>query len=149
MINVARGIGAGLVATMVLSMIMVAKGMMGLMPELNVIAMLSSMMKTTPIIGWAIHFMIGALAWGVGFVTVARILPGSTVLAKGISFGIAAWVMMMLAIMPMAGAGLFGLKMGMMAPMMTLVLHVIYGAVLGLAYGKLGSGEATPAASQP
>ena len=44
MTNTARGIAAGLAATMVLSMIMVAKGMMGLMPELNVIAMLSSML---------------------------------------------------------------------------------------------------------
>ena len=127
-------------------MIMVAKGMMGLMPELNVIAMLSSMLKTAPIFGWAAHFMIGALAWGLGFVAVSRMLPGKTDVAKGISFGVVAWVMMMVAVMPMAGAGIFGLKMGMMAPMMTLMLHVIYGAVLGLVYGKLGAEKATVAA---
>ena len=146
MTNTARGIVAGLVATMVLSMIMVAKGMMGLLPELNVIAMLSSMMKMAPIFGWAAHFMIGALVWGLGFVAISRILPGSTDLVKGISFGVVAWVMMMVAIMPMAGAGIFGLKMGMVAPMMTLMLHVIYGAVLGLVYGKLGAEKATVAA---
>ena len=146
MTNTARGIAAGLAATMVLSMIMVAKGMMGLMPELNVIAMLSSMLKTAPIFGWAAHFMIGALAWGLGFVAVSRMLPGKTDVAKGISFGVVAWVMMMVAVMPMAGAGIFGLKMGMMAPMMTLMLHVIYGAVLGLVYGKLGAEKATVAA---
>lgn len=132
-------------ATVVLSMIMVAKGMMGLMPELNVIAMLSSMMKTAPIFGWAAHFMIGALAWGLGFVAVSRMLPGSTDLAKGISFGVVAWVMMMVAVMPMAGAGIFGLKMGMVAPLMTLMLHVIYGAVLGLVYGKLGAAKTAAA----
>lgn len=33
--------------------------------------------------------------------------------------------------MPMVGAGLFGLQMGIMAPMMTLVLHLIFGAVFG------------------
>ena len=126
-------------------MIMVAKGMMGLMPELNVIAMLSSMMKTAPIFGWAAHFMIGALAWGLGFVAISRMLPGSTELAKGISFGVVAWVMMMVAVMPMAGAGIFGLKMGMVAPMMTLMLHVIYGAVLGLVYGKLGAAKTAAA----
>jgi len=134
-----------LAATVVLSMIMVAKGMMGLMPELNVIAMLSSMMKTAPIFGWAAHFMIGALAWGLGFVAVSRMLPGSTDLAKGISFGVVAWVMMMVAVMPMAGAGIFGLKMGMVAPLMTLMLHVIYGAVLGLVYGKLGAAKTAAA----
>ena len=139
MSNVGRGIGAGLAATVVLSMIMVAKGMMGLMPELNVIAMLSSMMNAAPVAGWVAHFMIGMLAWGLGFVFFGKYLPGRTHIVKGISFGIAAWVLMMLMVMPMAGAGFFGLNMGMMAPAMTLMLHVIYGAVLGLAYGKLGS----------
>lgn len=139
MTNISRGIGAGLAATVVLSMIMVAKGMMGLMPELNVIAMLSSMMKAAPVIGWVAHFMIGMLAWGLGYVVLSKYLPGGTNITKGISFGIAAWVLMMLMVMPMAGAGLFGLNMGMMAPAMTLMLHVIYGAVLGFAYGKLGS----------
>jgi hypothetical protein len=38
--------------------------------------------------------------------------------------------------MPMAGAGLFGMNMGVMAPMMTLVLHLIFGAVLGWVYGR-------------
>lgn len=146
MTNSIRGIGAGLAATMVLSMLMVAKGMMGLMPELNIIAMLSSMMQSAPVAGWVVHFMIGALAWGLGFAATLRLLPGSTDIAKGISFGIAAWIMMMLAVMPMAGAGLFGLNMGMMAPVMTLMLHIIFGAVLGLAYGKLGSGSSEAAA---
>ena len=143
MTNIGRGIGAGLAATAVLSMIMIAKDMMGLMPELNVIAMLSSMMGATPVVGWVMHFVIGMVAWGVGFVTFYRYLPGSSEVSKGISFGIAAWAMMMVAIMPMAGAGFFGLKMGMMAPIMTLMLHVVYGAVLGFVYSKLGSGKAT------
>ncbi len=146
MTNLSRGLGAGLAATLVLSIIMVAKGMMGLMPELNVIAMLSNMMKSPPVVGWVVHFMIGALAWGLGFVAVFQILPGKTDIAKGISFGIAAWLMMMLAVMPMAGAGFFGMKMGMVAPVMTLMLHVIYGAVLGLVYAKLGSEKVAAAA---
>ncbi len=139
MTNISKGIIAGLAATVVLSMIMVAKGMMGLMPELNVIAMLSSMMSGAPVVGWVIHFAIGILVWGLAFVAVLRILPGTSVVAKGISFGIAAWIVMMLMVMPMAGAGLFGLNMGMMAPVMTLILHVIYGAVLGFTYSKLNS----------
>ena len=137
--NMVKGIVAGLVATMVLSMIMVAKGMMGLMPELNVIAMLSSMMKVAMPLGWVIHFMIGMLVWGIGFSAVSGILPGGSDITRGISFGMVAWLMMMLMVMPMAGAGLFGLNMGMMAPVMTLMLHAIYGAVLGFVFSKLGS----------
>ncbi len=144
--NIGRGIVSGLAATAVLSMIMVAKGMMGLMPQLDVIGMLSSMMNTAPAMGWVMHFVIGALAWGLGFVVLYRFLPGSSDVAKGIALGVAAWVMMMLVVMPMAGAGLFGLKMGMVAPVMTLMLHVIYGAVLGFVYSKLASANNTVAA---
>lgn len=137
--KVTRGLGAGLAATLVLSMIMIAKGMVGLMPDLNVIAMLSSMMKSAPVVGWIVHIMIGTFAWGLGFAAVSPYLPGTSDLTKGISFGVAAWVMMMLLVMPMAGAGFFGLNMGLMAPMMTLILHMIYGAALGYVFGKLGS----------
>ena len=128
-------------------MIMVAKGMMGLMPELNVITMLGSMMNTAPVVGWVIHFMIGMIAWGIGFAFFFNVLPSDSNLTKGISFGIAAWILMMVVIMPMAGAGLFGLDMGMMAPVMTLMLHVIYGAVLGLVFGRLGIASAATAAN--
>jgi len=139
MTNISKGFIAGLAATVVLSMIMVAKGMMGLMPGLNVIAMLSSMAGAVPAVGWVMHFAIGALVWGLAFVAMLKFLPGSSNIAKGVSFGVAAWIMMMLIVMPMTGAGLFGLNMGMMAPVMTLMLHAIYGAVLGFTYSKLGS----------
>jgi uncharacterized membrane protein YagU involved in acid resistance len=38
-------------------------------------------------------------------------------------------------------AGLFGIAMqsGMMVPVATLILHVMFGAVLGLVYSKLGA----------
>lgn len=43
---------------------------------------------------------------------------------------------MMVMLMPMAGAGAFGLHLGLMAPVATLILHWIYGAVLGAVYGS-------------
>ena len=61
--------------------------------------------------------------------------------------GFIGWLIMMVMMMPMAGAGMFGMKMGVMAPMMTLVLHLIFGAVLGWTYGKLMSNE-TPLLSR-
>ena len=53
-----------------------------------------------------------------------RHFPGSSLWLKGVIFGIGAWVLMMVAVMPMAGTGFFGMKFGMVAPIMTLVLHV-------------------------
>jgi len=78
--------------------------------------------------------MIGTLAWGGGFAILYSAIPGNTAVIKGIVFGIAAWLGMMIVIMPMAGAGLFGMSFGIMAPVMTLVLHLIFGAVLGKVY---------------
>ncbi len=135
--DIVKGLIAGLVATIALSMLMVAKGMMGLMPELDMIAMLSSMMSTAPIVGWIIHFMIGAVLWGGLFAFLYNQVPGQNGMTKGLLFGGAAWGLMMIAVMPMAGAGLFGMNLGVMAPVMTLMLHLIFGLVLGLVFDKL------------
>jgi hypothetical protein len=43
--------------------------------------------------------------------------------------------------LPMVGAGVFGMNLGMVAPLMTLMLHVIYGAVLGGVFAALQSWE--------
>jgi hypothetical protein len=136
---------AGFVATAVLSVLMVMKSVMGVMPELDVIAMLAKMMGSSPAMGWVSHFVIGTVVWGGLFVWLAPYLPGGSYWLKGVVFGVGAWLMMMVAVMPMAGAGLFGMNFGMMAPVMTLVLHIIFGAVLGGVY----SAERPESASHP
>jgi uncharacterized membrane protein YagU involved in acid resistance len=139
---------AGLVATVVLSALMLMKSMMGLMPGLDVVAMLAGMahgmmgLPANPVVGWVLHFMIGTVLWGIGFALLYKVLPSGGPVSKGIVFGVLAWLLMMLIAMPMAGAGLFGMKMGMMAPVMTLVLHLIWGAVLGATYSGLGRSSA-------
>lgn len=137
--KIVAGLVAGFIATVVLSVIMVAKSVMGIMPELDVIAMLSAMMGAPATMGWLGHFMIGTLAWGGGFALLYGLIPGGVALTKGIVFGIAAWLGMMVMVMPMAGAGFFGMGFGIMAPMMTLVLHIIFGAVLGTVFHMLAA----------
>ncbi|MBT4441985.1 MAG: hypothetical protein HOD01_01570 [Oceanospirillaceae bacterium] len=136
MSTMTAGIKAGFIATVALSVIMFVKDMMGVMPELNVIHMLANMMGMPVIVGWVMHFMIGSLAWGIGFTLSYTLLPGKSATTKGIIFGILAWLGMMVMVMPMAGAGLFGLNMGMVAPMMTLMLHVIFGWVMGRVFAS-------------
>lgn len=143
--KIVAGAVAGFVATVVLSIMMMAKGMMGVMPELDVIHMLSAMMGAPAIMGWIGHFMIGTLAWGIGFAVLYGMIPGGSAVTKGIMFGVAAWLGMMIMVMPMAGAGVFGMAMGIMAPMMTLVLHVIFGAVLGIVFARLSAPQMSPA----
>lgn len=134
MSKIPAGLLAGFVATVVLSVLMVGKSMMGIMPELDVIAMLSDMMGAPLAAGWIVHFAIGTILWGAGFAILYDMIPGGSAVQRGIVFGIAVWLLMMILIMPMADAGLFGMSFGIMAPVMTLALHVIFGAVLGGVY---------------
>jgi len=127
---------AGLIATIVLSAMMMMKAKMGLMPELDIITMLASKMGGNAMMGWVAHFMIGIVGYGAGFAIIKGMLPGGY-LVKGIIIGVLGWLMMMLVVMPMMGMELFAMNLGMMAPVMTLMLHVIFGAVLGLTFKAL------------
>ncbi len=142
MSNIFKGMIAGFAATVVLSLLMMAKTMMGVMPNLDVIGMLAKMMNGSLAMGWIGHFAIGTIVFGGAFALFNGFIPGKSQVTKGVVFGIVAWLLMMVMIMPMAGAGLFGLNLGIMAPMMTFVLHIIFGAVLGKVYASLTAGQA-------
>ena len=56
--NIAKGIGSGFVATIVLSVFMLIKQGMGLMPELNPIEMITQTSgAASPAVGWLAHFI--------------------------------------------------------------------------------------------
>lgn len=137
-----RSMIAGFAATVVLSLLMMMKSAMGMMPQLDVITMLGGMAQSVmgmggAGIGWLLHFLIGTVAWGVLFAFLYNRLPGASAVTKGMAFGVLAWLLMMILPMPMAGAGFFGMGLGMMAPVMTLILHLIWGAVLGFVFSRL------------
>ena len=143
MINILRGIIAGFAATVALSGVMLFKTMMGLMPQFDVNAMSSQVigLGENPLVGWLSHVLIGTGIWGVLFALSKDLLPGKTWL-QGAIFGILAWLLMMIFFMPMAGAGMFGINLGMPIPIMTLVLHLIFGIVLGVVYVRLSAESA-------
>lgn len=128
------GLIAGFIATIVLSVI---KAAMDVIPQLDVAAMIAGMMGTAIGVGWIIRFRIGTVAWGGGFALVHDRLSSGGAVMQGVVFGILAWLAMMIMIMPTAGAGLFGMARGPMAPVMTLVLHIIFGVVLGATFHRL------------
>ena len=69
--------------------------------------------------------------------TIAKVLAGPFWL-RGAIFAVGAWLAMMVIVMPLAGNGLFGLGLGGIAtPVAALVLHVVFGLVLGAVYGHL------------
>ncbi|MDQ6621166.1 MAG: hypothetical protein M3Z31_15975 [Pseudomonadota bacterium] len=140
-----RGMTAAFLATVVLSILMLLKAAMGILPDLNLIHMLAQMSGTgSPGVGWIIHFAIGTLLWGLAFGWLVPKLSGPLAW-RGVVFSLGPWLLMMVLLMPLAGAGFFGLKLGIGAPLMTLMLHVIYGAVLGWSFGLIRLTARVPA----
>jgi hypothetical protein len=140
--NVKAGLIAGFIATVALSIFMIAKGAMGLMPQLNpiedivhVAQVVTSLNLPLPF-GWVGHFFLGTVIWGLIYAALHASVPGAPVV-KGLIFGALAWLAMMILFMPLAGHGLFALSVGPQAVVATLVLHLIYGAVLGVVYAKV------------
>lgn len=131
------GLIAGFVATAVLSGMMLVKDRAGFMPEMDMIGMISGMMGTSRAAGWLVHFVVGTVLYGLAFAWVFAGLWPEAYWLGGAALGIAGWLAAMLMMMPMAGKGLFGMRIGAMAPMMSLVMHVVFGVILGWVYGVL------------
>jgi hypothetical protein len=140
-----RGLLAGLAATVVLSVLMVIKSALGLMPAVNAIAWLAKIagdfgLPSSPVVGWIAHCAIGVVLWGLVFAGTYESWPGTPPI-KGAVFSIMAWLLMMSMVLPMAGAGFFAVAIGLSATVATLVLHVIFGLVLGAVFGHWGEAE--------
>jgi hypothetical protein len=63
---------------------------------------------------------------------------------KGAVFAIMIWLLTMSMFMPMVRAGFFGTSIGPGAALAPLVLHLVFGVVLGSVFGRLH--EKVPAA---
>jgi len=122
--------------------------MMGL--NMDIAAMLGGMLG----IGWTggmlMHFVNGTVIFPLvyAFALYSR-LPGGPVV-KGTVWGVILWFIAQVAVMPMAGAGLFSAAMGgMMAAGGSLVGHIVYGALLGVIAGEaVPTGVAAPSSSR-
>ena len=84
------------------------------------------------------------LAIGLGFALIYAYfveprIPG-TDLGRGLAFAFFPWVLSLVAFLPLVGAGFFGLGLdaGFLPILGNLVLHIVYGAALGLVYGSFG-----------
>lgn len=137
------GMLAGLVATLVISMLLILRLSAGLMPWYNPIEIMNLTAQRvlgTPdgmVVGWGIHFVVGTLIWGGLFGLLAPFLPGHSDTRRGLVFGLATWLVVMVTVFPLAGSGLFGLGFGLVAPLSTLLAHIVFGVVLGATYGWL------------
>ena len=130
-LNWKRAVLGGLVATALMTVLMLMAPWMGL-PPMNIGAMLGSMMGGSYFLGWMAHFVIGAILAILYAALFATRLPGPG-FVRGALYGAAPWIVAQLVVMPMMGAGVFGGSFG--AGFGSLMGHLVYGAVLGGVYG--------------
>lgn len=141
-----RGMLAGFVATFVISMILILRLSAGVMPwyhPIEIMNLAAQDLLGTPDslwVGWVIHYAVGTVIWGLLFALLVPYLPGRTETRRGLEFGVATWLVVMVTVFPLAGSGLFGLGFGLVAPLSTLLAHVVFGAVIGATHAWLRRG---------
>jgi hypothetical protein len=118
---------------------MLMKDAMGLMPQFSMIGMISGMMNVSHAMGWVVHFMVGTVLYGGVFGWLAPVFFDGSWWLAGAVLGALGWLLAMTMLMPMAGNGFFGIKLGGMVTVMSLLMHLLFGIVLGWAYGWMVS----------
>lgn len=137
MTNIWIGLISGFLATAVLSMFMLAKSAMGVMPQLNMIIMLWRVTDQPKSVDWLIHFVVGTVLYGILFALLWPLLPGGWLL-KGIILGLVAEVIGGVTLLPAAGKGLFGANLGAKGVMMPVMMHQMFGIAFAIFYSWLG-----------
>jgi len=99
--------------------------------RVDIVAMLAEMLGWR--MGMLVHILNGVVIFPLIFAFLFyRLLPGSPA-AKGMAFGAALWLTSQLIMMPVMGAGLFGLHAGgIRAVAASLFGHLVYGGFLGM-----------------
>ena len=141
MADLFRGISAGLVATLAVTAVLAFRAMTGLFPSLDFVALVNATLHAPPhaLAGWIVQGTAAAVAGGAIYAWLEPHLDADHPLKRGILFGVLTWVGSMTLLMPAAGAGVFGLRVGAHLPIAALMLHLAYGALLGWLYDRLGS----------
>lgn len=86
-------------------------------------------------------FFIGGLLWALLFALVAETRLRGPAWERGVRFALVPWLFSLIVFMPLVGGGVLGLGLGAgPLPMLgNLILHVVYGAVLGAVWGSAES----------
>lgn len=146
------GVGAawGAVATLVMSAVMLAGTATGVspMPKPVPVALVGHTLEGIPRPAVVILAVIAHLAYGATAGALLAGLVGRVGLWVGLGYATALWVVMGLVWLPYLGWGLFGTAQKPQIAVATLLLHVLYGATLGLLLDRkprLATGARQPA----
>ena len=130
MINIGKGIIAGLLASAAASGAIFLRSLAGALPAADPVHALSGVMLTPPGLSWVMHFAVGTFLWGPLLAVLSPILP-SPFWFKGVVFGALAWLLMLLVTWAADPAS------PQQPNLEPILLHLFFGAVLGWIYGLL------------
>jgi uncharacterized membrane protein YagU involved in acid resistance len=127
-----QALTGGIIATAVMTMLMLVAPMMG-MPDMKIGNMMAGFMGIPIWAGWGMHVMIGII-WAMVYVFLVRDRFSLSPAFKGMLFAILPWMLMQLMVMPMMGMGVFSANSteALKMVMGTLMGHLVYGLVLGI-----------------
>ncbi len=136
--RLAVGFGWGVVATIAMSVLMILGVITGLSPMPSPIPE-AIFNKGLGLLGVGLPgpliMLLAAVAHlsygGVAGALLAALTRPVTVW-KGLGWGVLLWIVMQVAVFPLLGWGLFGVAITPRIAVATLVLHLVYGATLGL-----------------
>ncbi|HKZ72853.1 MAG TPA: DUF6789 family protein [Steroidobacteraceae bacterium] len=139
MTDLVKGIAAGLIATAVSSAILVGQRALGLVPSLDIVGIWSTVLGAPGqrAGGLIAHLTVSAVAGGALFAWLEPRLGADGTPRRGVLFGVLAWLASMALLMPASHSGMFGLRLGALAPIVMLLASVAYGAVLGWLYSVM------------
>lgn len=137
----------GIIATFFMTIVMLTGMISGISPIPQPIpsAIIESMLGSLPkpalmILGMAAHFVYG----GVAGVVLFKLAKQQRPVIQGLAVGIILWLIMHLVVLPLIGWGFFASAMNPKIVPATLVLHLIYGGVLGYGLQKYLSEAENP-----
>jgi len=155
--NIISSLLAGLGASTVHIALMAVKHRAGLLPGFepyeDLQRLLSSMtaLSLESPYSWLLPYINGALILGFVFGRLFTHLPGSTAIVKGGAFGFVAWLAMGLAILPLAGRGVFARELGLGVQPAALMFAMLmtYAIVMSLLYAWLTTPPHAKAVDDP
>jgi hypothetical protein len=140
-----RSLFAGLCGSVAHMLLMVAKSRTGILPTFQPYRQLQITLghwigsDVHPLVPWVMSYLNGSIVVGFVFAHLYRRLPGNSGAIKGLVFGVAGWVAMMLLFFPLLGMGLFAARLGLgvWPAVFSLAMFLTYSIVMGIVYVAL------------
>jgi hypothetical protein len=145
MTSLGHAIAGGLVATFVVGAMLMIKNAIGAFPDVHIPQTLSVVigMPGNLIAGGIAFAVIGMFLLSLVYAVISPRIPFQSKLTKGLIFGFALWLAVMLVVMPLAGAGMFALNRSAVVPAVHLVIMLVYALVLALMSAAGGGAGST------